>query len=85
MNYNNETEEHKIEPHNLRDHECVLVHCERGFRRTGKWSRSGETVGTQPEQNNRRRAAGGSTPNIRCRADAARDERTFCGAEPAWS
>jgi hypothetical protein len=31
-----ETEEHKIKPHklrNLRDHECVLVHCERGFRR----------------------------------------------------
>jgi type IV secretory pathway TraG/TraD family ATPase VirD4 len=30
-----ETEEHKIKPHklrNLRDHECVLVHCERGFR-----------------------------------------------------
>jgi hypothetical protein len=29
MNYNNETEEHKIKPHklrNLRDHECVLVH-----------------------------------------------------------
>lgn len=32
----NETEEHKIKPHklrNLRDHECVLVHCECGFRR----------------------------------------------------
>jgi hypothetical protein len=31
-----ETDEHKIKPHklrNLRDHECVLVHCERGFRR----------------------------------------------------
>lgn len=31
-----ENEEHKIKPHilrNLRDHECVLVHCERGFRR----------------------------------------------------
>jgi Type IV secretion-system coupling protein DNA-binding domain len=31
-----ETEEHKIKPHklrNLRDHECVLVHCERGIRR----------------------------------------------------
>ncbi len=31
-----ETEEHKIKPHklrNLRDHECVMVHCERGFRR----------------------------------------------------
>lgn len=31
-----ETEEHKIKPHllrNLRDHECVFVHCERGFRR----------------------------------------------------
>ncbi|MCW5552258.1 MAG: type IV secretion system DNA-binding domain-containing protein [Verrucomicrobiae bacterium] len=31
-----ETEEHKIKPHklrNLRDHECVLAHCERGFRR----------------------------------------------------
>ena len=31
-----ETEEYKIKPHklrNLRDHECVLVHCERGFRR----------------------------------------------------
>lgn len=35
INYS-ETEEHKIKPHklrNLRDHECVLVHCERGFRR----------------------------------------------------
>ena len=35
MNYS-ETEEHKIKPqklHNLRDHELVLVHCERGFRR----------------------------------------------------
>jgi hypothetical protein len=34
VNYS-ETEEHKIKPHklrNLRDHECVLVHCERGFR-----------------------------------------------------
>jgi hypothetical protein len=31
-----ENEEHKIKPHilrNLRDHECVVVHCERGFRR----------------------------------------------------
>ncbi len=31
-----ETEEHKIKPHKLRtlrDHECVLVHCEHGFRR----------------------------------------------------
>jgi hypothetical protein len=31
-----ETEEHKIKPHklrNLRDHECVLVHCEKGFQR----------------------------------------------------
>jgi hypothetical protein len=31
-----EMEEHKIKPHklrNLRDHECVLVHCERGFQR----------------------------------------------------
>ena len=35
VNYS-ETEEHKIKPHklrNIRDHECVLVHCERGFRR----------------------------------------------------
>ena len=35
VNYS-ETEEHKLKPHqlrNLRDHECVLVHCERGFRR----------------------------------------------------
>jgi hypothetical protein len=35
VNYS-ETEEHKIKPHklrNLRDHECVIVHCERGFRR----------------------------------------------------
>ena len=35
VNYS-ETEEHKIKPHklrNLRDHECVLVHCERGFCR----------------------------------------------------
>jgi hypothetical protein len=31
-----ETDEHKIKPYklrNLRDHECVLVHCEKGFRR----------------------------------------------------
>jgi len=31
-----DTEEHKIKPHklrNLRDHECVLVHCEKGFQR----------------------------------------------------
>ncbi|MGA3179632.1 MAG: hypothetical protein ABSF38_04735, partial [Verrucomicrobiota bacterium] len=36
VNYS-EAEEHKIKPHklrNLRDHECVLVHCERGFKRT---------------------------------------------------
>jgi hypothetical protein len=36
VNYS-ETDEHKIKPHklrNLRDHECVLVHCEQGFRRT---------------------------------------------------
>jgi len=35
VNYS-ETEEHKIKPHKLRnlcDHECVLVHCERGFQR----------------------------------------------------
>lgn len=35
VNYS-ETEEHKIKPHklrNLRDHECVIVHCESGFRR----------------------------------------------------
>ncbi|MBI1176278.1 type IV secretion system DNA-binding domain-containing protein [bacterium] len=35
VNYS-EIEEHKIKPHKLRtlcDHECVLVHCERGFRR----------------------------------------------------
>lgn len=35
VNYS-ETEEHKLKSHqlrNLRDHECVLVHCERGFRR----------------------------------------------------
>lgn len=35
VNYS-ETEEHKIKPYELRklrDHECVLVHCERGFRR----------------------------------------------------
>jgi hypothetical protein len=35
VNYS-ESEEYKIKPHklrNLRDHECVLVHCERGFRR----------------------------------------------------
>ena len=35
VNYS-ETEEHKIKPYqlrNLRDHECVLVHCEKGFRR----------------------------------------------------
>jgi len=31
-----DAEEHKIKPHKLRtllDHECVLVHCERSFRR----------------------------------------------------
>lgn len=36
VNYS-ETEEHKIKPHrlrNLRDHECVFVHCEKGFRKT---------------------------------------------------
>ena len=35
VNYS-ETEEHKIKPHKLRtlrDHECVAVHCERGFLR----------------------------------------------------
>jgi hypothetical protein len=35
VNYSQD-EEHKIKPHklrNLRDHECVLVHCERGYRR----------------------------------------------------
>jgi type IV secretory pathway TraG/TraD family ATPase VirD4 len=35
VNYS-ETEEHRVKPHQLRtlrDHECVLVHCERGFRR----------------------------------------------------
>lgn len=35
VNYS-ETEEHKIKPHvlrNLRDHECVLIHSEGGFRR----------------------------------------------------
>lgn len=42
-----ETEEHKIKPHklrNLHDHECVLVHCERGFRRVTchPWSRTGQ-------------------------------------------
>ncbi len=31
-----EIEEHKIKPHklrNLRDHQCVLVHCGKGFQR----------------------------------------------------
>jgi hypothetical protein len=35
VNYSHD-EEHKIKPYklrNLRDHECVVVHCERGFRR----------------------------------------------------
>jgi len=35
VNYS-ETEKHKLKPHKLRglrDHECVLIHCERGFRR----------------------------------------------------
>jgi hypothetical protein len=35
VNYS-ETEEHRIKPHilrTLRDHECVLVHCEKGHRR----------------------------------------------------
>ena len=34
VNYS-ETEEHKLKPHklrSLRDHECVIVHCEPGFR-----------------------------------------------------
>ena len=34
VNYS-ETEEHKIKPHKLRklrDHACVLIHCEKGFR-----------------------------------------------------
>jgi type IV secretory pathway TraG/TraD family ATPase VirD4 len=34
VNYS-ETEEHKIKPYQLRklrDHQCVLVHCEKGFR-----------------------------------------------------
>jgi hypothetical protein len=34
VNYS-EAEEHKIKPYKLRklrDHECVLVHCEKGFR-----------------------------------------------------
>ncbi len=36
VNYS-ETEEHKIKPHklrSLRDHQCIVVHCEKGFRRT---------------------------------------------------
>jgi hypothetical protein len=36
VNYN-ETQEHKIKPHKLRglrDHECIVVHCENGIRRT---------------------------------------------------
>ena len=40
-----------------------------GFRpavlRTEKRSGGGETAGTEPERNDRRRAAGGSTPIIR--------------------
>jgi len=35
VNYS-ETEEHKIKQHklrNLRDHECVLVHCENRFKK----------------------------------------------------
>ena len=35
VNYS-ETEEHKLKPHklrSLRDHECVIVHCERGLRK----------------------------------------------------
>jgi len=35
VNYS-ENEEHKIKPHqlrSLRDHQCVLVHCEKGFRK----------------------------------------------------
>jgi hypothetical protein len=38
MNRNyNEQEEHKIKPHqlrNLRKHQCVLVHCEKGFKKS---------------------------------------------------
>ncbi len=35
VNYS-ENEEHKIKPHqlrSLRDHQCILVHCEKGFRK----------------------------------------------------
>lgn len=35
VNYH-DTEEHRLKPHllrTLRDHECVIVHCERGYRR----------------------------------------------------
>ena len=51
----------------------------------GKVERRRRDAGTQPERNDRRRAAGGSTRNIRCCADAARDERAFCETEPVWS
>ena len=54
-------------------------------RRTGKCSAGAETAGTEPEQNDCRRAAGGSTPTLRHFADAARDERAFCETEQAWS
>jgi hypothetical protein len=36
VNYS-ETEEHKIKPHklrSLRDHQCIIAHCEKGFRPT---------------------------------------------------
>ena len=53
-------------------------------RRTGRLSAGAETDGTEPEQNDRRRAGGGSMSIIRHHADTARDERAFCGTEQAW-
>ena len=46
-------------------------------RRTRKRSVGGETAGTGPERNDRRRAAGGSTPTIRHCTDAVRDVARF--------
>ena len=47
------------------------------------WSAGGETAGTKPERNARRRAADGSPPLMRHPANVARDERAVCGVERA--
>jgi hypothetical protein len=41
--------------------------------------------GAQPERNDRRRTAGGSTPIFRCHSMPLVTSALFCGTEPAWS